>query len=106
MYGIFSKSFNYKCYYYSEKNITFDLFREQNCGTMEVYIKLLDKKIITIYTDPNEYVANLKKKIENRIGTSVDRQKLYFNRQFLKNDNIIGDFVREGSEISLLYYLW
>ena len=79
LYSGFPDNFEYILfyYYYPGKNIIFDLYREQNCGTMKVCIKDLDKKYY-IYTDPNEFIANLKKKIKHRTGLTIWRQKLYW----------------------------
>ena len=44
---------------------------------MKIYVKI-DNNKYTIYTGSNEYIANLRKKIESRSRISITQQKLFF----------------------------
>lgn len=109
LFGIRSNHFKYFLYKYciEGKNIDLDLFREQNCQTMKIYVKI-DNNKYTIYTGPNEYIANLKKKIESRSRISITQQKLLFmQKNFLyiafDNEKTLAYYnIKEGDEILLI----
>jgi ubiquitin len=72
--------------------------------SMQIFVKTLNGKTITIEVDPQDSVISLKKKIQDREIIPPDRQRLiYGGRQLADNKNLSDYDIREESTLHLLY---
>lgn len=56
---------------------------------MKIFVKYLDDRIITVYTNPNELIANLKKQIEKEFYLAPHYQRLIFRGVILRDHTTI-----------------
>jgi len=72
-------------------------------GEMEIYIKTLTGKKITLDVETTERIGNVKAKIKDPGGTPPDQQKLSFAGKPLGDGHIVSDYdIQEGSTLELL----
>lgn len=107
-YCMLSQHFEYYLYlhYHSGERIVFHLFRKQNCREFRVCINYMNENKYIIYTGPNELIANLKRKIEDKTRLAPHEQKLIFERKELEIHMPISYYnIKEESEILLILRL-
>ena len=97
-----------------EKVITLYLVRRQHGVDPKVHCRGVDPKqiilqtvsglTITLEVDPSDNIENVKAKIQDRLGTPLDRQILIYNGEHLKNDQFLSDFnIPTNSTLHLVY---
>uniref|UniRef100_A0A8W7K7T9 Ubiquitin-like domain-containing protein n=1 Tax=Anopheles albimanus TaxID=7167 RepID=A0A8W7K7T9_ANOAL len=73
---------------------------------MQIFVKTLTGKTITLDVVPTETVLDIKSKIEEREGIDPDQQRIIFAGKQLENDRIISDYnIQHGSTMHLVLRL-
>lgn len=75
-------------------------------GGLKLYVKTLSGKTISIETDPEESIENLKKKILEKEGVPIDQQRIIFSGKQLDNLKTLSDYdIEEDSTLYLVLRL-
>uniref|UniRef100_A0A2M4B035 Putative ubiquitin n=1 Tax=Anopheles triannulatus TaxID=58253 RepID=A0A2M4B035_9DIPT len=73
---------------------------------MQIFVKTLTGKTITLDVVPTETVLDIKSKIEEREGIDPDQQRIIFAGKQLENGRIISDYnIQHGSTMHLVLRL-
>jgi len=75
-------------------------------SAMQIFVKTLTGNDITIDVEPNESIADIKLKIQEKLDISPEKQKLIFAGKQLENEKTISDYnIQKESTIHLVYSL-
>lgn len=58
-----------------------------NASAMQIFVKTLTGKTITLEVEPVDYISTVKTKIQEREGIPPDQQRLTYQGKLLENDN-------------------
>ena len=73
---------------------------------MQIFVKTLTGKTITLEAEPTDGVEAVKIKLENRTGIPADRQRLIYAGKELKDECMLSDYdVRQESTLHLVIRL-
>lgn len=72
---------------------------------MRIYYQDLDEPKETLQVNPSEFIIDVKAKIEDKTGITVETQRLVYHGKQLKNDCTLSDYnIQKESTITLIYF--
>lgn len=73
---------------------------------MQIFVKTLHGKVITLDIEPSDTIASLKSKVQDKEGIPPNQQRLIFAGKELDDNNILSDYsIQKDSTIHLVLQL-
>jgi ubiquitin C len=88
------------------KKIIIELFDYNEHGNMEIYVKTLTGKTLTLYVEPNESILIINLRIQRKEVVPIDQQRLIFAGRQLEDNRTLADYnIQKKSTLHLVLRL-